>query len=66
MCELSSRREQVLQLVRRNPKAVAEHILTLEDKVSELEGRIKLNSTNSSKPHSSDGLQKPALKSLRE
>ena len=66
MCELSSRREQVLQLVRRNPKAAAEHILTLEDKVSELEGRLKLNSTNSSKPPSSDGLQKPAPKSLRE
>ena len=66
MCELSRRREQMLRLVRLKPEEAAERILTLEDKVSELEGRLKLNSTNSSKPPSSDGLQKPAPKSLRE
>ena len=66
MCELSRRREQMLLLVRRKPEEAAERILTLEDKVSELEGRLKLNSTNSSKPPSSDGLHKPAPKSLRE
>jgi transposase len=66
MCELSRRREQMLRLVRRKPEEAAERILTLEDKVSELEGHLKLNSTNSSKPPSSDGLQKPAPKSLRE
>jgi transposase len=64
MCGLS-RREQVLQMVRREPERAAEIILTLEDKVRELQASLKLNSTNSSKPPSSDGLQKPAPKSLR-
>lgn len=66
MCELSRRREQVLLLVRRKPEEAAERILALEDKVSELTGRLKLNSTNSSKPPSSDGLNKSAPRSLRE
>jgi transposase len=65
MCEVIGRREQMLLLVRRKPEEAADRILALEDKVSELEGRLKLNSTNSSKPPSSDGLQKSAPKSLR-
>lgn len=65
MCELTRRREQMLLLVRSKPEEAAERLLTLEDRVSELEGRLKLDSTNSSKPPSSDGLQKPAPKSLR-
>lgn len=35
-------------------------------RVAELEARLKLSSSNSSKPPSSDGLAKPAPKSLRE
>jgi len=65
MCELS-RREELLLLARCKPEEAADLMLALEDKVSELEGRLKLNSTNSGKPPSSDGLQKPAPKSLRE
>ena len=61
-----SRREELLLLARCKPEEAADLMLALENKVRELEGRLKLNSTNSSKPPSSDGLQKPAPKSLRE
>jgi len=35
-------------------------------RIAELESRLNMNSTNSSKPPSSDGLAKPAVTSLRE
>ena len=41
-------------------------IVELTARVRELEARCKQNSSNSSKPPSSDGLAKPAPKSLRE
>ncbi len=41
-------------------------ILNLQAQVEELQGRLAKNSRNSSKPPSSDGLNKPAPKSLRE
>ena len=37
----------------------------LVQRITELEGRLRLNSRNSSKPPSSDALSKPAPKSLR-
>lgn len=40
-------------------------VVKLEGRVKELEDRLALNSGNSSKPPSSDGLGKPAPKSLR-
>jgi transposase len=52
--------EQKLQI-----KAQAEQIKKLELHVKELEGRLAKNSQNSSKPPSSDGLNKPAPKSQR-
>jgi transposase len=47
---------------------VAELTARLEQamrQIADLEGRLKLSSANSSKPPSSDGLAKPAPKSLR-
>lgn len=42
-----------------------EQVASLQAKVEELQGRLALNSSNSSKPPSSDGLNKPKPKSLR-
>ena len=41
-------------------------MLVMQDRIKYLEGRLALNSKNSSKPPSSDGLRKPAPKSLRK
>jgi transposase len=41
-------------------------VISLTERVAELEARLKMNSSNSSKPPSSDGLAKPAVKSLRK
>ena len=41
-------------------------IISLQEQVKELTRRTTMNSTNSSKPPSSDGYNKPKPKSLRE
>ena len=40
-------------------------MVVLQERIKHLEGRLALNSKNSSKPPSSDGMSKPAPKSLR-
>ena len=52
--------------MRSNPDALIDLILILEKRIEELEARLKMNSSNSSKPPSSDGLNKPSPKSQRK
>ena len=66
-------REQLLPLARKNPEALIDIILALQEqvqilqkRVAALEARLAQNSDNSSKPPSSDGYAKPAPKSLRK
>jgi transposase len=56
-------REELIALI----AAQAAEIAALKARITELERRLGLNSSNSGKPPSSDGLKKPArVKSLRE
>ena len=56
-------REELLALI----AAQAEQIAALTARVADLERRLGLDSSNSGKPPSSDGLRKPArVRSLRE
>ena len=61
-----TRRDQLKEAMRVNPDAVVDLILNLEKRIEEWEARLKMNSRNSSKPPSSDGLNKPSPKSLRQ
>ena len=56
--------DQARSLYRLGEDAVAELLVELSGRVNALEQRLSLNSGNSSKPPSSDGLKKPALKPM--
>ena len=65
-------REELLPLARRQPEALVEMFLVLQERLEPLEKRVKeleaqlaQNSQNSHKPPSTDGLSKPSPKSLR-
>jgi len=65
-------REELLPLARSHPEvlvdiilALQERLVQLEERVKELEAQLARNSSNSAKPPSSDGLSKPGPKSLR-
>ena len=65
-------REELLPLARSHPEVLVDIILALQDRLAQLEQRVReleaqvaRNSSNSSKPPSSDGLSKPSPKSLR-
>ena len=55
-----------VQLLIGQTAQLSSQVTTLSAKVVELEGRLALNSRNSSKPPSTDGLNKPQPKSLRK
>src|SRR3989442_1544380 len=66
------RREELLPLAHRQPEALVEIILALQERLEQLEKRVKeleaqlaKNSQNSHQPPSSDGPGKPSPKNLR-
>ena len=60
------KREELTELAHNNPMALVDIILILQQRVEYLESQLKKNSSNSSKPPSSDGLKKPKPKNLRK
>ena len=67
-----TRRDELLRQARRQPEVVVDQLLAAEQQITDLQAKVRkledrqaCHSHNSSKPPSSDGLNKPAPKSLR-
>ncbi len=56
---------EALWPLRQQVPELLEQMAVMQERIKQLEGRLALNSKNSGKPPSSDGLNKPAPKSLR-
>jgi len=57
-----TRRDELLEMCRREPEKIVDLILALEARLKTLEGRLNQTSQNSDKPPSTDGLKKPPRK----
>jgi len=57
--------QEQIQLLQQQVQTLREEVNGYHKRIEELEARSKLNSSNSSKPPSSDGYEKPRPKSLR-
>ena len=66
MRDRESKKQALLELIKRDPETVVELLLDLMERVELLEQKLATNSRNSSKPPSSDGYNKPKPKSLRK
>jgi transposase len=66
MRDRESKKQALLELIKKDPEAVVELLLDLMERVEVLEQKLATNSRNSSKPPSSDGYNKPKPKSLRK
>ena len=60
-----SEKDELIRLLWSMVQGQAKQLAALQVQVAELQSRLNKNSRNSSKPPSSDGLSKPAPKSLR-
>lgn len=66
LSELShAQKDEIITVLWGQVQSLTAQLIVMQERVTHLEARLSLNSKNSSKPPSSDGLAKPAPKSLR-